>query len=220
MTEEETGPIEKPVPVTFSPPPGGVPQPFVEPPECLSVELIGKLTHDYLHTSKSVDEMAMEHGLTSKTIRTAIRRYGLDKQKGAIIRQLQQEELAAYSKFLLDNRVSTAEQHLRISGQINSAIEGLMKRASDMSAQELEDSVKKLKDVAGLYRSLAETLSAASLVGARSVALSGLTSEQVSGPPSGAKTPLVSLSFSVTQAPSPQATPRGETLDAEFTEAT
>ena len=85
---------------------------------------------------------------------------------------------------------------------------------------ELAANLKTLKDIAGLYRSLSETLSASAGVGARAVALSGLTAEQGAGlalSSVSGKKPLVSLSFNVS-APAPRER-QAEVLEAELVDA-
>jgi hypothetical protein len=214
--------IERPVSmVPQSPSPGATTlQEYIEPPEGLSPEAFRTLAHDYIHTGKRVDDLAVELGVSTRDIRTAIRKYGLDKRKSEVISQIQHEELAAYSKFLLDNRVSTAEQHLRISNQLNGAVENLLQATHGKTPEQLSESIKDLKAIASLYRSLGETFAAASGVGARAVSLSGLTSDQSTGfalAATAGKSPLVSMSFNV-QAPT--VAPRQETMEAEVIDVT
>ena len=208
--------MDLPVPIPLLPPPGGPKAEMVDPPDSMSAETVAKITHSYVHTDQSVDSIAIGLGITTREVRHTIKKYGIDRQKADVIQQLQQEELAAYSKFLRDNRVSTAEQHLRISNQINEAVEKVVKSANEMPADELQTKVKALKDVAGLFRSLAETLSASSTVGARAVALSGLQAGENGGlalATQRGKTPLVSLSFQV--APPASAERPAEVLEAQ-----
>ena len=210
MSEE----FDMPKPVVVNPP-GGSPMPYVEPPDGVSAELLGKIAHDYIHTDKKVDSIAVDYGLTTRDVRSAIKRYGLDKRKAAIIQQQQQEELAAYSKFLLDNRVNTAEQHLRISSRINDAVENLLAATKDKTPDEIAKMAKPLKDVASLFRSLSETLSAASGVGARAVALTGLPTMDGPVAVAGGKKSLVNFNFTVM----PQGNemkPVGETIEGEL----
>ena len=215
---------ERPVPIPTSPPPGGAhPVPYKEPQDGVSAEALRKLAHYYLNTDAKVDDIAVDLGLTTRDVRGAIKRYGLDKQKHEIITQVQQEELAAYSKVLLDNRVTTAEQHLRISNQLNSAVEKVLSAAEGKTVDEIQEMIKPLKNLASLYRSLSETFSASSGVGARAVSLSGLTAEQAGGlvlAGAKGKQPLVSMSFQVSQSPSAQAPQQPEPIEAEFTEET
>ena len=202
-------------------PPGGAPAPYVEPPDAMSAETVGKIMHAYVHTDRSVSDISVDLGLSTRDVRTAIRRYGMDKKKAEVITQMQQEELAAYQKFLLENRVSTAEEHRRISQKINKAAEAIVDKAATMPADELLENVKQLKAVAGLFKSLSETLSNSSTVGARAVALGGLSTDQAGGFPLAAvagKKPLVSLSFNVA---APQPRPQQpEAVEAEYTEET
>ena len=205
---------------TDIPPPGGLPAPYTPPPDAMSAEMVGALIHDYVHTDSTVDGIAVKHGLTTREVRTAIKRYGLDKKKSDIIAQVQQEELAAYSKFLLDNRVDTAKQHLAISNKLNKAVDNILSAADGKTPAQLAADLKTLKDIAGLYRSLSETLSASAGVGARAVALSGLTAEQGAGlalSSVSGKKPLVSLSFNVS-APAPRER-QAEVLEAELVDA-
>ena len=175
---------------------------YVDPLDGVNPNQLRQIAHDYLNTGMKVDSIAISLGLSTRDVRNAIKIYGLDKQKEEIIRQVQQEELAAYSKFLLDNRVSTAEQHLRISNQLNTAVENVMKATEGKTMEELASNVKPLRDVAALFRSLGETLAAASGVGARAVALSGLTDAQsAAAPVGGGKQPLVHFNFTVQQQP-------------------
>jgi hypothetical protein len=207
-----------PVPVPSGPPPGGNLPAYVEPAEGLSAGAMGRLSHDYIHTNKRVEDIALSLGASTRDVRSAIKRYGLDKRKAEIIQQVQQEELAAYGKFLLDNRVPTAQRHLEISNQLNEAVGKILNAAADKTPEELAAVVKPLRDVASLYRSLSETLSASSGVGARAVSLSGLTAEQAGGlqlAQAAGKRPLVSLSFNVQQAPRQQETMDAEVIDVQ-----
>lgn len=207
-----------PVPVPQGDPPGGRVVEFVPPPDGLSVEALGKLAHDYVHTNKRVEDIAVELAVSTRDVRAAIKRYGFDRKKDEIIRQVQQEELAAYSKFLLDNRVSTAERHLQISNQLNDAVKMVLDAAAGKSPEELALAVKPLKDIASLYRSLSETLAASSGVGARAVSLSGLTADQAGGlalAQATGKRPLVSLSFNVQQAPRADVPLEAEVIDVQ-----
>lgn len=218
---DDDPPEPRPLPVQVTPPPGGAVA-KMDIVDGVSAELLGKIAHDYVHTSKTVDGIAMDYGLSTKEVRKAIKHYGLDKQKNDIIQQMVQEELSAYSKFLLDNRVSTAEQHLKISNQLNSAVEKILTEAGDKTTEELKDSVKSMKEIASLYRSLSETLSAASGVGARAVGLTGLLPDSGGGlvlAGQAGKKPLVSLSFNVS-APPQQAKNLGDVqiIDADFQE--
>ena len=217
--------FERPVPV-LAQPPGGAVVPFVEPPEAISAEQLAVISREYIHGSKRVDSIAVDLGLSTRDVRQAIRRYGFDKRKAEIVAQVQQEELAAYSKFLLDNRVSAAEQHLRISNSINRAVEAIVDKAGTLTPEELAENLKPLKDAASLFRSLSETLAASSGVGARAVSLSGLADVQGGGlalAAASGKRPLVSLSFNVAQAPPAPPAPipvqsQPESIDAEFEE--
>ena len=218
--------VELPVPIPTGPPPGGALPEYVPPPDGIPVEALDKLAHDYIHTNKRVDDIALELAVSTRDVRSAIKRYGLDRRKAEIIRQVQQEELAAYQQFLLEHRVDTAEEHRRISQKVNKAAEALLDKATAMPAAELLENVKQLKAVAGLFKSLSETLANSTGVGARAVALSGLTAEQSGGLSlvgAAGKKPLVALSFTV-QAPDRPAPPAAqrlpETIDAEFTQET
>ena len=209
-----------PVQANLRGPPGGPPSDYVAPPDGVSVAQLATIAHEYIHGSKSVDAIAVQTGLSTRDVRGAIRRYGYDKRKAEIISQIQQEELAAYSKFLLDNRVTAAEQHLRISTDLNKAVAKIIEEAGKLSTEELESRIKPLKAVAGMYKTLAEALSASSTVGARAVSLGTLADQTgalaLAG--SSGKKPLVSLSFNVV-APGQQAAPRpAEAMDAEFTQ--
>lgn len=209
--------LDQPVALVIDPP-GGVAPTLPEPVDGIGADTLAKISHEYIHTDKKVDSIAIDLGLSTKEVRTAIKRFGLDKKKSEIIQQVQQEELAAYSKFLLDHRVDTAAQHLRISNQINDAVESVLKTAAEKTPEELAACVKPLKDVASLFRSLSETLSASSGVGARAVALTGLAGDQGGGltlANVGGKKPLVSLSFNVS---APDQGPKrvGETLEGEL----
>ena len=211
--------MDQDLPALLQTAPGGPPAPFIEPIDAMSASTVAKISEAYLNTEQSTDSIAVTLGLSTREVRNAIKRYGLDKKKAEIIAQVQQEELSKYSKFLLDHRVETAEEHRRISAKINKAAESLVDRAAGMNPDELHDAVKQLKDVASLYRSLSETLSASSAVGARAVSLSGLTAEQSGGfafAAAAGKKPLVSLSFNVA-APVPQA-PREDAMEAEIIE--
>ena len=208
--------MDLPVPYSESSP-GGKPVPYVEPPDAMTPENLRRISEAYLNTDSSLDGLAVDLGLSTRDVRMAIRKYGLDKKKAEIIATVQQEELSKYAKFLLDHRVETAEEHRRISAKINKAAESLIDRAADLPPEELHAAIKQLKDAASLYRSLSETLSASSAVGARAVSLSGLTSEQAGGfafaQGAAGKKPLVSLSFHV-------AAPAEEPpkfIEAEFT---
>jgi DNA-binding transcriptional MerR regulator len=197
-------------------PPGAV-QPYVEPVDGLTPDMVKRLTHDYLDSTKKVDDIAMDLGVSTKEVRSAIKKYGLDQRKHEIITQVQQEELAAYSQFLLDKRVDTAKQHLEISEKLNAAVNSILKEVADKPPEQLTESIiKPLKSLAGLYRSLGETLSSSSTVGARAVALTGLADSagglQLVG--TAGKRPLVSMSFNVQQAPA--APPVCEVLEAEI----
>lgn len=213
--EEPDAPVE----LAERPPPGGPPAQYIEPADSMSAETIERISRAYVHTDSSVDDIAVTLGLTSRDVRRAIKRYGLDKRKAEIIAQVQQEELAAYSKFLLEHRVSTAEEHRRISQKINQAAEKLVDEATKLPPDELHAAIKQLKEAASLFRSLSETLSASSAVGARAVSLSGLTEAQGGLALSAAtgKKPLVSLSFNVVQTPGRDAKPadvmEGEIVD-------
>lgn len=208
-----------PVHVPGGPPPGGLPAPYVEPEDALSADTVGKISHAYVHTDARVDDIAVQLGLTSREVRRTIKRYGLDKRKADIIAQVQQEELAAYSRFLLDHRVDTAEEHLRISQKLNLAAEKLVDRAAGLDGDALTESLKELKGVASLYRSLSETLSASTAVGARAVALNGLTADQAGGlalAGAAGKKPLVSLSFNVSAPAAPAR--QADVMEAEVVE--
>jgi hypothetical protein len=204
LGEEITPAPVNPFAVTVDKPTVAAVAKYADPLDGVNPNQLRQIAHDYLNTGLKVDSIAINLGLTTRDVRNAIKTYGLDKKKDEIIRQIQSEELAAYSKFLLDNRVSTAEQHLRISNQLNTAVENVMKATEGKTMEELAKNVKPLRDVAALFRSLGETLAAASGVGARAVALSGLTDAQSGGffaqGPAG-KQPLVTLNFAVQQPP-------------------
>ena len=186
------------VAVPMTPPPGGALPVLPDPPDGVSAEAIRVITAGYVDGSKKVDDIAMDVGLPTRVVRSVIKSYGLDRRKQEIIAQVQQEELAAYSQFLLDHRVDTAKTHLEISEKLNKAVTRMLDHAGSMTPEELESRVKSLKAVAALYKSLAETFMMSSGVGAKAVSLSGLDLAQVapfaaaSGKPS-----LVQNSFTV-----------------------
>ena len=106
---------ERPVPIPTSPPPGGArPVPYKEPQDGVSAEALRKLTHYYLNTDAKVDDIAIDLGLTTRDVRGAIKRYGLDKQKHEIITQVQQEELAAVSSAARKSQIRGMDRSERI----------------------------------------------------------------------------------------------------------
>lgn len=193
-------------------PPGGALPAQPEPLDGVSAQAIRRITADYVDGSKKVDDIAMDLGLTTREVRMVIKTYGLEQRKRDIIAQVQQEELAAYSKFLLDNRVDTAKTHLSISNKLNKAVNSVLDHAVAMSPDELEAKVKSLKSIASLYKSLAETFMLSSGVGAKAVSLSGLDLAQVAPAAAGGRPPLVQNNFTVVVPPGEK---RAPVLEAE-----
>ena len=221
--EKDSGVSEEYATALMGPAPGGpapapMPVSLPAPLDAMSAETVQAITHDYVHTNKSVNSIATDLGITTQEVRQAIKRYGIDKKKSEVIHQVQQEELAAYSKFLLDHRVTTAEQHLRVSNQITGLVEEVAKKAQGKSIEELEPLLKQLKGVSAMLKTLSEALAASTGVGARAVALSGLTAEQGGLALAGTagKKPLVSLNFNVSP---PAERPAAQVMDAEVTDA-
>jgi hypothetical protein len=149
----------------------------------------------YLNTTMTPHDIAIQLGVPIKALRGWIRKGDWVGRKKQEVEKLLEAELIQYREFLAANRLPTAKRHLELSSKLESAIDNLVDRSlnRDPDSNELMDSIKELKDLAGLYRTLTEAFGAASAVGARAVGLSDRPperDEEING-----KAPLVVLNF-------------------------